>query len=365
MIPQPSPLAASFVAPPHYDNVELLGEGGMGRVLQATDTVLERKVAIKTLHERFLDDPEISGRFALEARCTGQLDHPGIPPVYEMGSDGEGRPYFAMKLIKGDTLGQILTRLRAGDEATHQIFSFEHRLTMAAALCDALAYAHSLNWLHRDIKPDNIMVGPYGEVYLTDWGIARQFSSPEVTPSPVDPFGDEDISDRLTRPESCIGTPGYCPPEQIISGAVDARTDVFALGVTLFELFTLTPAFGGKTLNAVLLATLNNQVPMADGLSSPVQGRVPREVAYVLQKTLEKDPTDRYQTVLELRKAVQLVIDGQFPVQCLCTGTKRSLGALAEFVDNYRGLAASLLVFWFIAPVLLAFLMWYVLPRGV
>jgi serine/threonine-protein kinase len=275
----------------------------------------------------------------------GQLDHPGIPPVYELGEDAKGAPFIAMKLIHGESLGQIIGRLRAGDEKVHATYSFDRRVSIGISLCDALSYVHKLGWIHCDIKPDNIMIGPYGEVLLTDWGLARRIG---------DPKGEEES----------MGAPGFCPPEQVTdANNLDGRADLFALGATLYEFFSLRPAFEGVNVSLILGNLLNTEPPMADGFNHAVQGRVPREIAYVLVRALQKDKEKRFQSAGEFRGALQAVSDGDFPVQCLCTGTKRTLSALAEFIDEYRGLAATLVIGWFFAPLLLAVGMWYLLPH--
>ena len=336
-----------------YADVELLGEGGMGRVQRATDSRLQRAVALKSLRAELAEDGDAHRRFLNEARCVGQLEHPGIPPVYELGEDAQGHPYFAMKLTEGETLLQVIDRLRAGDASYHSYYSYERRLQIGISVCDALDFAHSRGWLHRDVKPENVMVGKYGEVYLNDWGIAVSIGSSDTGP-------------RAKQTDDVMGTVGFCPPEQLSTAEeIDGRADVFGLGATLYEFFTLRPAFPGPTTTAIVLAVLDDkEVAMADTYSQPLQGRVPREIAYVLRTALQKERGQRFPSARAFRDELQKVVDGEFPAVCLCTATKRSLGLLQEFVDSNRGLASALVIFWFIAPILLAVLMWYLLPRG-
>ena len=161
-----------------YNEVEAIGEGGMGTVVRAHDVGLDRDVAIKRLRPE-LGDGESLQRFLMEAKATGQLEHPNIPPVYELGQDEQGNPYFALKLVRGQSLQQLIKRLREeSDAALHDHYRFTHRLAIFQKVCEAVAYAHERGILHRDIKPDNIMVGEFGEVFLMDWGLAKDQGTP-------------------------------------------------------------------------------------------------------------------------------------------------------------------------------------------
>ena len=232
-----------------------IARGGMGEVYAARDTHLDRDVAVKVLQAR-LAGTAAERRFADEARITGQLQHPGIPPVYDLGTLPDGRPYLAMKLVKGDTLDALL---KADGPGGHWLGVFE-------GLCQAVAYAHAHGVIHRDLKPANVMVGAFGEVQVMDWGLAKLLASRGREGTADDPEATTDVrtaiqSQRdgadLTRAGSVLGTPAYMAPEQAI-GAVDRldrRTDVFGLGAILCVMLTgKSPFVGGDAESTRQLA---------------------------------------------------------------------------------------------------------------
>jgi serine/threonine-protein kinase len=232
-----------------YELLEEIARGGMGAVVRARDRTLEREVAVKVLQERFKAGSLMARRFVDEARIAGQLQHPGIPPVHDLGTLPDGRPFLAMKLIKGRTLDALLRDRPdlAGDRGRF-LAAFEQ-------VCQAVAYAHAHRVIHRDLKPSNVMVGAFGEVQVMDWGLAKVLADrPEVTPEPpsdsderlvteIRSARDEDGSE--TQAGSVLGTPGYMAPEQA-AGAIDqidVRTDVFGLGAILAVVLTGRPPF--------------------------------------------------------------------------------------------------------------------------
>ncbi|MCA9793414.1 MAG: serine/threonine protein kinase, partial [Candidatus Eremiobacteraeota bacterium] len=154
-----------------FEEEQAIGKGAMGEVHKALDPRLQRTVAVKTL---LLEDEASKARFMREARLTGSLEHPAVPPVYELGQHENGTPYFALKLLEGETLEDVCQRLCEGDEATHAEYPFSRRLQIALRICEALEFAHSKNIIHRDLKPENVMLGRFGEVWLVDWGLARE-----------------------------------------------------------------------------------------------------------------------------------------------------------------------------------------------
>jgi serine/threonine-protein kinase len=238
--------------------LRLLGEiarGGMGAVLKGRDEDLGRDVAVKVLLDSHRDQPELLRRFIEEAQIGGQLQHPGIVPIYELGTFTDRRPYFSMKLVKGRTLAEHLARREAGPpyEDTPRLVAI---FTQA---CQTVAYAHSRGVVHRDLKPSNVMVGPFGEVLVMDWGLAK-----------VLPHGgaiEDGTAGRLSQAETLIatarsgsavdlsmagsvmGTPSYMAPEQARGevGAIDQHADVFALGSILCEILSGRPAYTGHT----------------------------------------------------------------------------------------------------------------------
>ncbi|HEY1554046.1 MAG TPA: serine/threonine-protein kinase [Kofleriaceae bacterium] len=207
-----------------YEVIDSIGRGGMGEVLLARDRVLGREVALK----RLLDgDPssQLESRFVREARVQSKLDHPSIPPVYELGTDDAGRPFIVMKRLAGTVLSDVIAK-------PSEAFSRERLLRAFVGVCFAVEYAHARGVIHRDLKPANIMIGEFGEVYVLDWGVAKLVEDSDVE---VDGLVRDDDT---TQVGAVIGTPAYMPPEQKEAGRgdLDARSDVFALGCVLYEI---------------------------------------------------------------------------------------------------------------------------------
>ena len=229
----------------------VLGRGGMGVVLRAHDPDLGRDLAVKVLREPLHDQPDMVRRFVEEAQIGGQLQHPGIVPVYELGSLADRRPYIAMRLVKGRTLAELLAA-RAGpaDGLPGLVGIFE-------SVCQTMAYAHARGVIHRDLKPSNIMVGSFGEVQVMDWGLAKVLAGDEPHGGAAGrPDGEEAkvatgrsaVAVDVSRPGSVLGTPAYMAPEQARGevDALDERADVFALGSILCEILTGQAAFTGE-----------------------------------------------------------------------------------------------------------------------
>jgi serine/threonine-protein kinase len=231
-----------------------IGHGGMGAVFRAHDSTLGRDVAVKLLLEQHQGRPDVERRFLEEARIGGQLQHPGVVPVYELGRSADARPFFTMKVVEGRTLADLL------DERTSPADGLPRFLGIFEQVCQAVGYAHSRGIIHRDLKPNNVMVGAFGEVQVMDWGLAKVLSGrpsrpagetlpgapagPSVTGSTVDERGVTGV----------VGTPAYMPPEQARgeSAAADERSDVFGLGAILCEILTGCPPFAGTGRAEVL-----------------------------------------------------------------------------------------------------------------
>jgi WD40 repeat protein/tRNA A-37 threonylcarbamoyl transferase component Bud32 len=226
--------------------------GGLGEVFLALDPELDRQVALKELRAYHAFDPVSQSRFLLEARVTGRLEHPGIVPVYGLGRYADGRPYYAMRLIEGETLRQAIDRFHGAPstqpgrdrdlEHREREIAFRRLLKSLIDACNAVAYAHSRGVVHRDIKPENIMLGRFGETLVVDWGVAKPMAGslgergdgrPEGVPDPALALADDA---SLTRPGSAIGTPQYMSPEQAAGELelVGPASDVYGLGATLY-----------------------------------------------------------------------------------------------------------------------------------
>jgi serine/threonine protein kinase len=259
----------------HYKILEKLGEGGMGVLYRALDTHLDRPVAIKVLRPELVGDPERKRRFVLEAKAASALNHPNIVTIYDIDT-AAGVDFIAMEFIDGVALGR---RIEAGlprDEA----------LVFARQIASALAAAHAAGIVHRDIKPANIMVTAAGQVKVLDFGIAK------LTEAAVVSETEATLTSRgQTREGSVIGTVAYMSPEQAEGKAVDARSDVFAFGVVLYEMLAGRRPFQGDTTLATLTAILHEPPP-------PLP--LPEVLASLLGRCLEKDRQRRYPSAAEL-----------------------------------------------------------------
>jgi len=250
---------ASPEMPPAADRpvrVQLLGEiarGGMGVVIKGRDPDLGRDLAVKVLLESHKENSDLVRRFVEEAQIGGQLQHPGVVPVYELGTLGDRRPYFTMKLVKGQTLADLLAdRTSPADDLPRFLSIFEQ-------VCQTMAYAHARDVIHRDLKPSNVMVGSFGEVQVMDWGLAKVLLKGGVVADAaagrvevhqtVIATGRVGSESNLSQAGSVMGTPAYMAPEQARGeiDQIDERADVFALGSILCEILTEQPAFVGRS----------------------------------------------------------------------------------------------------------------------
>ena len=319
-----------------YSEVEAIGEGGMGTIIKALDLGLDREVAIKRLRPEVVDD-ENQQRFLLEAKATGQLEHPNIPPVYELGRDEDGHPYFALKLVRGQSLQQLIQRLREGDAALHEQYRFPHRLAVFQKVCEAVAYAHQRNIVHRDIKPDNIMVGEFGEVFLMDWGLAKDQAN-TIQGGPETQVG------------NFVGTPMYAAPEQIAGEKADALSDVYSLGATLYEWLSLKTPFEGGNLREVLTAVMSKSPVDPVFYFDPVQGRLPVEMTRLVMSALQREKSKRFPSVQAMIDEIQSILDGEIRALCPCTVVKSSFHGVGRLLDN-RPYLVVLVLTWLLYPL--------------
>ena len=275
--------------PPGYDIGALIGKGGMGEVVAAHDLRIGRDVAIKRMRSAHPDAGQVA-RFLREARIQARLDHPAIVPVYELGIDGAGKPYFTMKRLAGVTLAQRLTE-RAPLPLLLRAF---------IDVCLAVELAHSRAVIHRDLKPANIMLGDYGEVYVLDWGVARVLDDPSVPRQE-----DIDTLDGSTSAGAMLGTPGYMAPEQVNGHAVGPAADVYALGAILFEILTAQPLHprGEGALGSTL--TMPQQAPAKRAADRQIAPELDAACHGALAEAPEARPTARV-----LADRVQRYLDG-------------------------------------------------------
>jgi serine/threonine-protein kinase len=310
-----------------------LGRGGMGEVSLATDQDIGRQVAVKRLLSQ---QPNTLARFVDEVRTIGRLEHPNIVPIHDVGVDADGRYFFVMKFVDGETLSSIIKRLADGDAKTHARFGFEQRLDIFIGLVRALQFAHERGIIHRDIKPDNIMVGPFGEVMVMDWGIAREIGDddrPAQTQAAL-------ASNRAceTNDGAVIGTPMYMSPEQAMgeTTALDARSDLYSAFVVLFELLTLRTYI--RDAQSVMDVLVKAQEQGCPGLTDPVyihplQDAIPMEFRHYLKRGLPLDKESRFESAADALAELHRVRAGDFRVECPVTLMKRGNSLMGRFMD--------------------------------
>jgi serine/threonine-protein kinase len=258
-----------------YRRLTLHAQGGLGLVYEARDEELGRMVALKEMQDRSADHTGSRARFVFEAEVTGNLEHPGIVPVYGLGSYPDGRPYYAMRFIHGASLEDAIAAFHASQAQGLQPLGF-HSLAFRQLLgrfvdvCNAVAYAHSRGVIHRDLKPANVMLGKFGETLVVDWGLARLSSPHPPAPSPKEGEGEpiqpaSAAGMMATMLGSAVGTPAYMPPEQALGQheQVGPASDVYSLGATLYQLLTGKGPFSGSTLEELLEKVVRGDCPPA------------------------------------------------------------------------------------------------------
>ena len=315
--PAKEPVAAPYQSPvtenltgkkvSHYRVLQLLGGGGMGVVYQAEDLKLGRQVAMKFLPGELASDPVAFERLQREARAASALDHPNICAIYEL-DEHEGRPFIVMQLLEGKTLREWIEN--SARENTHA--RLNQLLDLAMQIADGLEAAHQKGVIHRDIKPANIFITSRGEAKILDFGVAKFLELPEVAPELAQPLqeGGMPANPSLTRTGASVGTPYYLSPEQIRGEKLDARTDLFSLGLVLYEMATGHRAFAGNTAPVIREAVLNQPVIPARQLVP----ELPLELQRIITKALEKDRERRYQSGKELKTDLERLRQENWPV---------------------------------------------------
>ncbi len=308
------PAGAEFTpAKDRYGVETTIGRGGMGEILLVTDQDLRRQIAMKVLHEDAAKDAETRLLFLAEAQATSQLEHPGIPPIHDIGLTADGRLYFTMKLVRGRTLREILHDLTVRRAEVQREWTLHRLVTVVERLCETMHFAHERGVVHRDLKPENVMLGDYGETHVMDWGLARVLGETEFAPD-APAIEKEAERVRTARSEEANetqkgvvkGTLAYMAPEQL-SGSVDRRTDVFALGLVLYEVLTLLPAYDPHVEGIV------GRIARAE--IAPPETRNPRRVvpaalAETCCKATARDAGARFQTTKEMGVALRGWLDG-------------------------------------------------------
>jgi len=307
-----SSLGSSTSAGTRFRVLRPHAEGGLGDVFVAHDTELNRDVALKQIKSRFADDPTYRARFEFEAEITGGLEHPGIVPVYGLGQTPDGRPFYAMRFIHGESLKVAIRRFHAADhqpdrDPTERMLALRGLLGRFLDVCDTVAYAHGRGVLHRDLKPSNIMLGRYGQTLVVDWGLAKAMDRPEVpareqsAEPPLRPSSGRAL--ELTKSGSAVGTPPYMSPEQT-AGRLDQlglHSDVYSLGATLYHLLTGHAPCEVEESGELYQKVLVGDIPRPRMLNP----RIAPALEVICRKAMALKPDDRYASVEALQADVE------------------------------------------------------------
>ena len=324
---RPIPADATALEVDHSDRYalgEVHAAGGLGRVVRARDRRLHRTVAVKELLQR---TPTAEARFVREALITARLEHPGIVPVHDAGRRPSGEPYYSMKLVSGRTLRDLI-------QSRGELAERLALLPNALAVAEAVAYAHSQDVIHRDIKPPNVLVGDFGETVVIDWGLAKDLSGRVAEPEveAIAAAAGSGSGELETAAGNVMGTPAYMAPEQARGEEVDARADVYSLGALLYELLTGKPPHEGPSLADVLASAQKGQV-------TPVEERVPDappDLTAIVRKAMASEPRDRYPSAVEMAADLRRFQTGQ-----LVTARHYSTTALVRrWIGRHRAIVA-------------------------
>lgn len=309
-----------------YTLVENFAQGGLGRIWKARDDRIQREVAFKELLPAALKNAGLKERFFEEAQITGQLEHPGIVPIYDLGWQTDGTPFYAMKLVRGSTYSKAIQHCHALPRESHeQRLAFVKLLQQFVAICNALAFAHSRGVIHRDLKPQNVMLGDFGETLVLDWGLAKIVGSAEkLVPVHTGEGRETDASDAITISQSAVrssvfsnvrseasqtvmgsvmGTPAYMPPEQALGNLqeLDACSDIYSLGAILYEVLTGRQPIEKGTVTEMLARVVEGLVPPPRAIDATI----PRPLEAIAVKAMSVTKTDRYATALDLARDVE------------------------------------------------------------
>ena len=312
----PDPHTLPVVAAESYVRIDEYARGGLGRITRAKDQRTGRSVAIK---EMLADNADVAARFVREAMVTANLQHPAIVPVYEVGQWPDGKPFYAMKLVRGRALSDEIAAIADLDGR----LGF---LAHVAAVADALAYAHGERIIHRDLKPHNVLCGAFGETVVIDWGLARRLGESD-TAAPLHPL--TSAAPGQTHVGAILGTPSYMAPEQARGERADERTDVYAIGAILYHVLAGRPPHLDRDLEKLL-----EQVQTAP--PPPLPSEVPPDLTAIAERALAREPAARYPSAAELASDLRRFMTGQLVLAHRYTRRQR----LARFVARNRGALA-------------------------
>jgi serine/threonine-protein kinase len=300
-VARPSSVRNVASTPPNAGREDrgVVGKGGMAAVSRVFDPVLQREVAEKRLLEIFQYAKKLANALVREAQLTAQLQHPHIVPVHDLRHDSKVGPIFSMKLVEGRTFKELLEDCPPRGRTNAQLFQL---LQVFLRVCDAVAFAHSQGVIHQDLKPSNIMVGPYGEVYVMDWGIAARLDEGKVVPE-----GDEQVV-------GSSGTPGFMAPEQALGcpDGLDIRSDVFSLGAMLYVVLTGLQPYRGATVQETLVKTVTEPPPSP---ADVCPDKMPPQLCTIALRALSRQREDRHATVSELKEEIERFLQSGWQFQ--------------------------------------------------
>jgi serine/threonine-protein kinase len=289
------PLAEVATLPERYRDLGLIGVGGLGEVRRVHDSQLDRAIAMKVIRGDLLGNAEAVGRFVEEAHVSAQLQHPGIVPVHELGRMSDGRLYFTMKEVRGRTLTDVIGEFHHPEASE---WTLRRLLDVFVKVSEAVGYAHARGVVHRDLKPDNVMVGAHGEVLVLDWGIAKLLATGDA----VRGASPDTAAEGATRIGTIAGTAAYMSPEQAVGAVdrVDARSDVYALGAILYEVLAGRRPYTGRGILGQVLA----------GRPAPLPPGIPDELQALVERAMAREPADRFADATAIAVEARAWLDG-------------------------------------------------------
>ncbi len=294
-----------------YVDLGKIGGGAMGEVRRVRDRDLNRTVAMKIIRPSLMTGPTALVRFIEEAQATAQLQHPGIVPIHELGRLPDGRLYYTMKEVHGQTLASVIAEVhRVRGDIPPSGWTFRRLMDVFFKVCEAMAYAHERGVIHRDLKPANVMLGDHGEVLVVDWGLVKILSSPDTTHKRV--VTDRQCSDSVeTHTGTVAGSPAYMSPEQARGdiSRIDRRSDVYALGAILFEILYGVVPFRGTS--GEVLAKVGSGSPPCIPQCSESGVRVPQSLSRICRTAMERDPESRFQGASKMAAEVETWLNGE------------------------------------------------------
>jgi serine/threonine-protein kinase len=328
------PAAAEVNQHTRFTVYTLHARGGLGNVYLARDHALGRDVALKEIQQRHLEQSGCVARFEFEAQISARLEHPGIIPIYGQGIHENGRPFYTMRFIRGETLRDAIARLHTIKSPATKPPAFNSRssawldlrgvLTRFVAVCNAVGYAHSQGVIHRDLKPSNVMLGPFGETLVLDWGLARVFQDPSsIVAQPGQAMPGEAGETRLTVAGSTLGTLEYMSPEQYEGNSeqIGPASDIFSLGATLYHLLTNQPPYQHKDRVVLARAIEAGQFPRP----SAIRRDCPRALESICLKAMALRPEDRYAKATDMAADLERWLADE-PVLAHREGVSSALG---------------------------------------